>query len=82
MYDFGSDILMNNDREGTLELWNKEGQCLSRISIYELIGISPEEGGYLDYSFVKTGDQGDFLLICAYNNDGILEDLVFRIHIG
>ena len=82
MYDFGPDILMNNDREGTLELWNKEGQCLSRISIYELIGISPEEGGDLDYSFVKTGDQGDFLLICAYNNDGILEDLVFRIHIG
>ena len=36
-------VWMNNDREGTLELWNKEGQCLSRISIYELIGISPED---------------------------------------
>ena len=81
MYDFGSDILVNNDREATIELWNKEGQCLSRISIYELIGTT-QVNEYPEYSFLKTGDQGDFLLIFAYDYDGILEDLVFRIHIG
>lgn len=81
MYDFGSDILINNDREATIELWNKEGQCLSRISIYELIGTT-QVNEYPEYSFLKTGDQGDFLLIFAYDYDGILEDLVFRIHIG
>ena len=81
MYDFGSDILINNNIEGTIELWDKEGQCRSRISIYELIGISQDDE-YPEYSFVKTGDRGDFLLIFAYDNDGLLEDLVYKIHIG
>jgi antitoxin component YwqK of YwqJK toxin-antitoxin module len=67
--------------DGTLELWSKDGKLLSTISIYELIGIPKDDVEFPHYSFLKTGNEGDFLLLFAYDNDGVLEDLVYKIHI-
>ncbi len=82
MYDFGDEILMDNYEFYAIELWNKEGKYISSVSIFDLIGISRDEVQFPHYSLVKTGDEGDFLLLFAYENDGILEDLIYRIHIG
>lgn len=82
VYDFRNEILMDNYEDGTLELWSKDGKLLSTISIYELIGIPKDDVEFPHYSFLKTGSEGDFLLLFAYDNDGVLEDLVYKIHIG
>ena len=51
-----------------------------RRKIGDLIGIP--SGNLTHYSFLKVNDEGDFLLVYAYDHDGVLEDLVFNIHIG
>ncbi len=82
VYDFGDGLLMVDAWEEAIELWDKDGHFISGVTLYELLGFSEEEVPYPHYSFLRCGESGDFILLFAYNNGGILEDLVYRIHIG
>ena len=82
MYDFQDQLLVIDAFEDTIELWDKEGNFLSEVALNDLLGFSEGEVDFPHYIFLKTRDDGDFILIYAYDNGGVLEDLVFRIHIG
>ncbi|MBO4927373.1 MAG: hypothetical protein J5379_03865 [Clostridiales bacterium] len=82
MYDFQDQLLVTDAWEDTIELWDKEGNFISEVHLNDLLGFSQGEVEFPHYMFLKTGDSGDFILIYAYDNGGVLEDLVFRIHIA
>lgn len=79
-YEFGDKILLVDQGEDTIRLLDKDGNLIDSVLIGDLIGIP--SGNFTHYSLVQVGDKGDFILVYAYNNGGILEDLVFHIHIA
>lgn len=80
LYEFGEYILVADQGEDTLRLMDENGNTVDSVKIGDLIGIP--SGNLTHYSFLKVNDEGDFLLVYAYDHDGVLEDLVFNIHIG
>ena len=78
----GDELLVIDQGEDTLEIWNKEGKSRASVSLNELLGFSEGEVEFPHYSFLKINDNGDYLLVFAYDNGGVVEDLVFHIHIG
>ena len=82
LYELGEELLVIDQGGDTLEIWDKEGKSRAKVALNDLLGFSEGEVEFPHYSFLKINDNGDFLLIFAYDNGGVLEDLVFRIHIG
>ena len=80
LFEFGDYYLVVDQDEDTIRLVNKEGNTEAAVKIGDLIGI--DSINLTHYSLVKVNDQGDFLLVYAHYYEGILEDLVYHIHIG
>ena len=70
--DFGEDILIMNTDLHTIELWDKEAEYLAGVPLENLIGTIGGEAPYHQYSLLRRGNEGDFILIIAYA-DHILE---------
>ncbi|MBO4687007.1 MAG: hypothetical protein J5636_00655 [Clostridiales bacterium] len=80
LHEFGGNFLVMDQGEDTLRLMDHSGHTIESVLLSELIGIDDME--FTHYSLLKRNDQGDFLLLYAYENGGILEDMVFHIHIA
>jgi len=79
----GEDLLIVDGHADSFLLLDKDRNVLASVPINETLGISDDELDiiFLHYSFAKINDNGDYILVYAYNNGGLLEDLVFRFHI-
>lgn len=82
LHELGEEFLAIDQLEDTLEIWDKEGTSRASVKLNDLLGFEEGEVQFPHYTFLKINDNGDFLLIFAYDNGGVLEDLVFRIHVG
>ena len=87
VFDFDGRLLVFNSSGNMLELWDKEGNYITGIP-FSACGLPPKDS--LDFSdissFMKCGDEGDFILIYSAHYDGdyhyhYVEDQVYRIHI-
>ncbi|MBO4474439.1 MAG: hypothetical protein J5750_05940 [Clostridiales bacterium] len=78
--EFGEYLLVMDQGEDTLRLMDRSGNTIASAALSELIGI--DDMTFVHYSFLQRNDRGDFILLYAYDNGGVLEDLVFHIHIA
>ena len=84
VFDLGGDLLaVDNAPDDMLTIMDDSGNAIGSVTLEDLLGFHYDEGDgfFTHFSLLKRNDQGDFLMIYAYNNNGLLEDLVFTIHI-
>ena len=84
VFDLGGDLLaVDSNPDDMLVLMDDSGNVIGSVTLEALLGFhyGEEDNFFTHFTLVKRNDQGDFLMVYAYNNNGLLEDLVFTIHI-
>ena len=84
VYDIGDSLLaVDSNPDDMLVLMDDSGNTIGSVTLEDLLGFhyGEEDNFFTHFSLLKRNDQGDFLMVYAYNNNGLLEDLVFTIHI-
>jgi len=84
VFDLGGDMLaVDNAPDDMLTIMDESGNVIGSVTLEALLGFHYEEGDgfFTHFSLLKRNDQGDYLMIYAFDNNGLLEDLVFTIHI-
>jgi hypothetical protein len=84
VFDLGGDLLaVDNAPDDMLTIMDESGNAIGSVTLEALLGFHYDEGDgfFTHFSLLKRNDQGDYLMIYAFDNNGLLEDLVFTIHI-